>query len=131
MLIVVEEENEPLKLRMGSAMEIEIETWYQTLPPIIKFDRDIKVDTFPAYGRLAPMVENNVALLRGTYMAVPAMAYWQFAFTAATGPSKAELRDEQRQAVIKFQYGFMRYVASARQYLDDRFHPLVWTQSQK
>jgi hypothetical protein len=130
-LIVVEDENEPLKFRMGSAVEIEVDIWYQTLPPAIRFDRDIKVDTFPAYGRLAPLVADNVAWLRGTYMAIPCMAYWEPAFTAATGPFYTELPDEHREAVVKFQMGFMKYVASARQYLDDKFHPLVWTQSQK
>lgn len=116
---------------MGSALDIEIEQWYHRLPPTIRFDRDIRVDAFPAYGRLAPLVEDNVAWLRGSYMAIPAMAYWEPAFTAATGPSNTELSGEHREAVIKFQLGFMRYVASARQYLDEKFHPLVWTQSQK
>ena len=131
LIVLVEDENEPLKFRMGCAVEIEVDNWYRTLPPAIRFDRDIKVDTFPAYGRLAPLVADNVAWLRGSYMAIPCMAYWEPAFTAATGPLYTELPDEHREAVFKFQMGFMKYVASARQYLDDKFHPLVWTQSQK
>ena len=131
-MIVVEDENEPLKFRMGSVSEIEIENWYQALPTEIRFERDFKVERASASGTLAPLVADNVAWLRGTYMAIPSMAYWGLAFTAATGPHNGrELPQEYVKAVNKFQGSFMGYLASIRQYLDGRFHPLVWTQSQK
>jgi hypothetical protein len=118
---------------MGEALEIEIENWYQTLPPTIRFDRNINVNVFSAHESLVPLIEHNVAMLRGSYMAILGMACWESVFTAATlgFPETVELPDEHRDAVRKFQLTFMRYVASARQYLNDKFHPMVWVQLQR
>lgn len=128
------EEDEQLKFKMGSAVEIEIEDWYETLPPTIRFDRNINLDAPPVYGRLAPLIEHNVAMLRGSYMAIPAMACWEMVLSATafnpSGNGMEELPPGHRDSVKKFQLGLMNFIASAKQYLDDKFHPMVWIQVQ-
>ena len=125
--IIAEEESEQLKYKLGLALDTETESWYQNLPPAIRFDRDIIVDPDPAYrSPLAPLVKDNVAWLRSSYMAIPAMAYWEPVFSVATA-TDWELTDERCEAVIKWQVSFMKYVASAYQYMNGKFHPLVWT----
>jgi hypothetical protein len=42
-------------------LEIEVEAWYNSLPPLIKFDGNFSVDEFPEYGPLAPLVADPIA----------------------------------------------------------------------
>jgi hypothetical protein len=129
-LIVAEDESEQLKYKLGLALDTETEGWYQNLPPAIRFDRDIIVDLdLDPQSLLAPLVEDNVAWLRSSYMAIPMMAYWELVVSAAT-VTDSELTDERCKAINKWQVSFMKYVASAYQYMNGKFHPLVWTQSQ-
>ena len=116
---------------MSSALEIELGNWHNNLPPHISFDPNINVDTLPAYGPLARLVDDNVAWIRSSYVACRVILYWHAALGAAMATSSVDLGQEYRLGVEKHLLGFMRYTASAKQYLFDRFHPLVWSQSQK
>jgi hypothetical protein len=62
---------------MASALEIELNDWYNVLPETIKFDPYFDItDTFYR----PPRVEDNVAWLRSSCAACPAIFNWHAAF---------------------------------------------------
>lgn len=115
---------------MASALQEELSEWYKVVPEAIHFDDTsfdlTAVDTF----YLAPKIENNVAWIRSSYAACPAMFYWHAALNAATTTAPF-LGREYRDGLEKHLLGYMGYVSSASQYLDGRFNPIVWSQAQK
>jgi hypothetical protein len=126
-MLIDSTDTDTIKFKMASALEIELNHWYNVLPKTIEFDPYFDVND-ASYR--PPKVADNVAWLRSSCAACPIIFNWHAAFSAATttGPY---LGREYRDGLEKHLLGYMRYVSSASQYLDHRFNPLVWSQAQK
>lgn len=89
------------------------------------------MEIYFAPDRRAPLVEQNVAKLRGNYHTTAGIA--ETAYTAATlpFPETVQLFEQYSNALRKFQLAFIKRIMSAKQLLDGTFHPMVWVESQR
>jgi len=113
-----------------SALEAEVDQWYENLPALIKFDPNFQIETFPQQGALAPPVTDIVAFLRTQYIATKIAFYWPASYDILTSSSSLESKPRYREAVIEHVTAVMRWIASVDQILNRRFSPQIWTLSQ-
>ena len=115
---------------MVSALEEEVEAWYKTLPDMIRFTTDFDTETFPREKPFAPLLENNVAWLRSSYLSCPGIFHWPAVQEAAQSTSDTPITPAHQYSVQKLLGAVMGYISSASQYMDRQFNPLVFTQAQ-
>jgi hypothetical protein len=76
------------------------------------------------------MVADNIAVLRTQYVVSIGTIYFPAALKAAAESPDIPLTGADRICTHKFFESIIRRIASTSQYLQGRFHPLVWTQAQ-
>jgi len=112
---------------IASELEYQVEQWYQHLPLGLKFDRDLDVDTFPAWAHMAPLPDDHIAFLRLQYYGCQFTIYWP----AVNEMIKSgEIKPDLVKPTEKFLKACLRFMVSITP-LMSHYTPNVWTMVQR
>ena len=116
-----------------NALLESLQSWYETLPPYMRFVPSINCIELPTDGPIAEKLEkldDNLSWLRSFYFSCHAVFVWSMVVEAATS-TDANFDGQVGEAVKRMAFGIIGTIASTSQYMNGRFHPIVWTQSQR
>ena len=96
----------------------------------MRFLPTVDCDKYPEDGSPAPEIDDNLAWLRTLYFSCHATFVCSMVIEmAASNDSNADA--QCAEAVKRLAFGVVGTIDSTRQYMKGKFHPMVWTQSQR
>jgi hypothetical protein len=113
---------------MALELDRSLEEWYVLLPEFLRFNRDFPImkDLVDDFDRqLAPVVDEQVALLRMDYFGISAVIHWPL-MNSIKASNAVDLDPVDVVPVKKFLNAVFRYIAALTPLLQYN-HPNLWT----
>lgn len=124
-----QEEEGKINFSVIGALFESLHAWYDTLPTAMRFPPTIDYNRFPETRPLVPVIDDNLSWLRTFYFSCYGVFVWPVVMEAVSfdGP----ITDNRFvEAVQHMAYSISGVIASISQYMNGKFHPIVWTHSQ-